>query len=242
MVAICVCVCVYLHCRQIIYMQPHRVNSAAVDSLVFFQVVLSIGLIKTTRPLSIFLRVTAAKNTGQNVSSLLRLVYNGDSKADRNGVRLPVSLHLPRSFGANAVNVYQGPIWPLMVLFMNKIRIWQSTFASNDALKQSTEFTKTWLTSSCIEACRCRLAVVVCSESSCCGPQISSRCGKRYRESRSYWPGGCWGVTPAWARRTSAARPSNSDGRRRRWCTPEGDGAQKISLVSRWQLTPMVTS
>lgn len=104
------CVCVYLHCRQIIYMQPHRVNSAAVDSLVFFQVVLSIGLIKTTRPLSIFLRVTAAKNTGQNVSSLLRLVYNGDSKADRNGVRLPVSLHLPRRFGANAVNVYQGPI------------------------------------------------------------------------------------------------------------------------------------
>ena len=99
---------------------------------------------------------------------------------------------------------------------------WQLSLKNNTQQKSGSTFLK-WLTSSCREACHCPLVVAVCSESSCCGPPISFRCGKRCQESRSYWPGGCWGVKLAWARRTSASRPSNSDGRRRRWCTPEGN-------------------
>lgn len=85
------------------------------------------------------------------------------------------------------------------------------------------------LTSLYREVCHCRRDAAVCSESSCCGQPTSSHCGKRCQESRFYWPGGCWGVRPAWVRQTSASRLSNSDGRRRRWCTPEGNARKRQS-------------
>lgn len=87
------------------------------------------------------------------------------------------------------------------------------------------------LTSWCTGGSRCPPGAAACWGSSCCGPQISSHCGRRCQESRSYWPAGCSGGGSSWDHQTSAFHLSRTAGKRRRWCIPSGREERDISCV-----------
>ena len=76
------------------------------------------------------------------------------------------------------------------------------------------------LTSWCRAGSRRPSASAACWAWSCCGRWTSCRSGRRCPGSRCCWRAGCWVAAAPLAPWSTGARPSSSDGRRRRWCIP----------------------